>query len=98
MRRGFDPLAVIVDASEGVDGADDGIGGGLDAVHTLDETAESKPQITVAAGEQASSPCVTINGAAVDFVFAGDIVRRSPFDELGFDFVAIRMRMVQWRS
>ncbi len=91
MRGRLDPFALIVDTGEGVDGTDDGIGGGLDGIHAFDQATQGKTQIAVAAGEKADGARMAIDRCAADVEFAGDVARMRPFDEIGFDVGAVRV-------
>jgi hypothetical protein len=62
---GLVPAALVVDAGEGADGADDRVGGRDDALGLLDEEAECVAGSFGALAEEADGVCVTVNDAAV---------------------------------
>ena len=92
MLRRIDPLALIVDASEGAHGANDGVGGGHDARRFLDDVAEREADVAAAAIEKLEGAGVAIHGAAADFVFLGDFGGAVPAEETLLDGLAIGMR------
>lgn len=92
VRGRLDPLALVIDAGEVVDGADDGVGGGCDVVHAFNEATECEAQSAVAPSVEPNGADVTIERGTAEIVVADYIVRRAPFYEIGFDFLAIAMR------
>jgi hypothetical protein len=90
--RRIDPLALIVDAGECTDGANDGIGGGHDARRFLDDVAEREADVAAAAIEKVDGDGVPVDGAAADFVFLGDFGGTVPSKETLLDGLAIGMR------
>jgi hypothetical protein len=91
VRGRLDPLAGIVDASVGVDGADDGVGSGRDVHGALDDVAEGEAELAVAQREETGGVSVAVEGASGDFVIAGDVAGRVPVDEVFFDGLALGM-------
>lgn len=76
---GFVPVAAVVDAGEGADGADDGVGGGDDALGLLDEEAEGVSRFFGAEAEEAEGVAVPVDDAAVaEIEFVGDDGRTVP--------------------
>lgn len=87
----FDPVAIVVDATEGVNSADDGIGSRLDKGRAFDQVAESKSNVAIAALEEICCVRVTENRRAAHLVEIGDLAGRKPMDELVVDGIALRM-------
>lgn len=89
VRRRLDPLAAVIDAGEGVDGADDGIGGRLYVAGALDDVAESEANIAVAPLEEIRRMSVAENRAAAHLIVDGDAPGREPVDEVVLNGVAL---------
>lgn len=87
VRGRLDPAAVGIDVGEDFDGADDGIGGDVDATGVLDDVAEGVADVAVASFEQAGGMRVPVEGAAVESVVLGDLADAVPVDEGFVDFV-----------
>lgn len=87
----FDPVAIVIDATEGVNSADDGVGGGIDKGRAFDEVAESKSNVAIAALEEICCVRVTENRRAAHLVEIGDLAGRKPMDELVVDGITLRM-------
>lgn len=91
---GLVPVAVIVDAGEGADGSDEGVGGGNDGLCLLDEEAEGVARLFGAESEEAESVGVSIDDAAVGEVeFVGNggwamPVEDRPVDVFAFGVIA----------
>jgi hypothetical protein len=81
VRGRIHPLAAGVDVRENFRGADDGFGGGNDAVSFVDKMAERAAEVAVAFGEQASGVRVPIDRASADLKLSGDFVHAFPIDE-----------------
>lgn len=76
---GFVPVAAVVDAGEGADGADDGVGGRDDALGLFDEEAEGVTGLLGAEAEEAEGVAVPVDDAAVgEAEFVGDDGRTVP--------------------
>ena len=90
---GLVPVAVIVDAGESADGANDGVGGGDDALGLFDEEAEGVARLVHAPVEEAEGVGVSINDATVGQVeFVSDDGRAVPVKDAlldGFAFGVI---------
>lgn len=70
---GLVPLAVVVDAGEGADGSDDGVGGRDDALGLFDQEAEGVAGLFGSEVEEAEGLSVSVNNAAVgEIEFVGD--------------------------
>jgi hypothetical protein len=70
---GLVPVAVLVEAGEGADGADDGVSRGDDALGLLDEEAEGVLGVFDALAEEAEGVGMTVKDAAVaEIEFEGD--------------------------
>ncbi|MGH9686124.1 MAG: hypothetical protein ACRD5K_03410 [Candidatus Acidiferrales bacterium] len=83
-RRG-DPFAIVVEAGEEADGADDGIGGDFDVLSLFDDVAEGEAQAAIALTEEIGGVGVAVDGAAVDLVGFGDGVDLSPVQKFLVD-------------
>ena len=85
----LDPVAVRVDVGEDFDGADNGVGGGGDAVGSLNDAAEGAANIAIAFRVQAGGARVAINCAAIYVVVFGDSTDVLPADKGLVYFVLI---------
>ena len=82
----INPLAIVVDARVGNDGADDGITGDFGVANTIDNVLEDESKIAATAFPEAGRVSVAVNGLAiVKVVFIGDIVGAAPAEEILFD-------------
>jgi len=87
---GVDPLALVVDASAGADGAEDLFGGGVHRIGVLDEKLGGEAQVGAAFLEQAGGAGVTIDGPEiVEAILPFDQLGVAPTDEMLFDADAI---------
>ena len=59
--RGLDPIAFVVDASAGTDGAEDSFGGGIHRVGVFDEQFGGETEVGAAFLEEAGGARVTID-------------------------------------
>ena len=92
VRRRLDPLAVVINAGAGADGAEDAFGGGDDAVCMLDDEFGGEAQIGAALLEEAGGAGVAIDGAIIMQVeVVADEIGIAPVEEIGFDADAIGM-------
>ena len=86
---GFVPLAVVVDAGEGADGADDGVGCGNDALGLFDEETEGVSGLFRSHSEEAEGVGMSVNDASVSEVeFVGDGGWTMPMEDRSFDVFA----------
>jgi hypothetical protein len=92
VRRGLDPLAFVVDAGEGVNGADHVWTVSLrDALGAIEDVAQRETKIAVANGKEIEGMCVPVDRAAFDAVGVPHRAGAEPVDEFFFDGVAFRM-------
>ena len=79
-------MAVVVDAGEGADGANDGVGGGGDVLGFFDEESEGVARPFHAEAEEAEGVGVTVNDATVGQIeFVGESGRALPMKDALFD-------------
>ena len=90
--RGIDPLAAVIDAGEGVDGADNvsRVDAGA-ALGFLDDVAQGEANIASAHGEEIQGMGVTVDGALLEVVDPADLEGTVPVEEFLFDAFAIGM-------
>lgn len=91
--RGFDPIAVFVDADVEARGADDHVRS-LDgtAVGGLKEGFEDASDLAFAALEEPGVVRVAIDGEAIgEIVGPGNLIGAAPADEIAFDGITIGM-------
>lgn len=89
---GFGPLAAIIKASEGANGAQNFEGGRhLDTVDVFKNFVDDNGDVLLALLEQAGGACVAVEGAVIDLIFFIDVIGVAPVEEIGFDDVAMGM-------
>ena len=85
-------MSVVIDAGEGADRADDGVGGGSGHVlGAFKNKAEHAANAAVASGDEIEGVGMTVDGAEVDFIVVGDGARAHPIQEFFLDSFAVRM-------
>ena len=88
----FGPAAAVIQAGTHADGAENGIGARVHAVHLFDQRFGGETEIHAAAGEEPGGVRVAVDGAiAGEFVDIDNFVRLAPVDEVFFDFFALGM-------
>ncbi|MGB8525146.1 MAG: hypothetical protein WCD43_19450 [Candidatus Acidiferrales bacterium] len=88
----FNPFAELVDVRIGVHGFDDGGRCDFDDFRAFDNRFQGDADGFSAASENSGGVDVAVNGGMVgDAVFAGDLVRAAPAEELVFDGFAVGM-------
>ena len=89
---GLVPMAVVVEATVGADGADDVVGSGRDVCGLFQDEAETVAELIGALFEEAEGMGVAVNAAAVaESEFPGDVGGAAPVEEIVFDSLAVRM-------
>ncbi|HKS67390.1 MAG TPA: hypothetical protein VJR26_09155 [Candidatus Acidoferrales bacterium] len=79
------PASFVVEASEGADGTDDGIGGGNHASGLLHNLGKDVASFRGALLKEAKGMAVTVNGqSVVEVEFVGDTGRRLPMEDCLF--------------
>lgn len=91
VRGRLDPLAGVVDATEGVHGTNNGVGSRVDKARAFNQVAESETNVAVTPLKEIGRMGVTKNGGAAHLVFNGDVAGRMPVDEFIVYGVAFRM-------
>lgn len=87
---GLAPAAVLVEASEGADGADDAIGGGANVLSLLDDVAEGVLGASEAAFKEADRVSVAVNYEAVaEIELIGEVGGPPPVKEGLLDGVTL---------
>ena len=91
---GLVPMAVVVDARESANGADDGVGGGDDGLGLFDQEAEGVTGLFGPEAEEAEGVGVSVDDAAVgEIEFVGNggwamPVEDGPVDVFAFGVIA----------
>ena len=81
----LDPLAAVVEAGTGVDGAKDRVWAGSGLVNILDQELGGEEEIFTAALVEARCASVTIDGAVIgEFVSLAEQVGVAPIEEILF--------------
>ena len=89
---GLVPMAVVVDAREGADGANNRVGGWDDALGLFDEEAEGVAGLLRASVEEAEGVGMSVNDAAVgEIEFVGDDGWAVPVKDALLDGFAVGM-------
>ena len=89
---GLVPLALVVDAGEGADGSDEGVGAGDDALGLFDQEAEGVPGLLGPSAEEAEGVSMSVNDAAVaEIEFVGDGGWAMPVEDGSVDVFAFRV-------
>ena len=85
-------MAFVVDAGEGVNGADHVWTVSLrDALGSIDDVAQCEAKVAVANGKEIEGMCVPVDRAAFDAVGVPHRAGAEPVNEFFFDGVAFRM-------
>jgi hypothetical protein len=88
----IDPLALVVDAGESVNGADNVSGGYVEAtLGFVDDVTQREAKIAVADGKEIQGVGVAVDRALLDAIDIPDFVGTMPMDEFLFDVFAVRM-------
>jgi hypothetical protein len=78
-------VAVAIDASEVVDGADDRVSSYTYVLGTMDDVSKGGAEVEVALVVEVDGPGVPVDGACVDAIVLGNIVDVVPVNELFLD-------------
>ncbi|HVA16920.1 MAG TPA: hypothetical protein VMV59_04305 [Candidatus Dormibacteraeota bacterium] len=85
-RGRVDPFACVVDARDGADGANDGVGRDGHFADAFDDAFESETKIQAAAREQAGGVGMAVDGREITEMIALDEVEGiAPVEEIEFD-------------
>jgi hypothetical protein len=86
------PVAIVIDPSEGTDGADDGVRGwSSDVFGAFEDVTENAANFPVTDGDKVESSGVAIEGTNVDFEIVSSGLRAAPVNELFLNEIAPRM-------
>ena len=92
MWEGLDPLALIVDAGESMDGTHDGVRShDRNAINAIDNVSQREAEVSVANKEEVEGVGVAVDGVRGDIVSLCDIARAVPVHEFFFDVRAVFM-------
>ncbi len=89
---GLVPMAFVVEATVGADGANDVVGSGCDVCGLFEDEAEAVAELSGTLFEEAKGMGVAVNAAAVsESEFPGDVGGAAPVEEIVFDGLAAGM-------